>query len=154
MGGETSVNRTVTTRSDVEASVAENTAGLSDLSLQQIILRTPSDRYVDRLVKYLPTESIVTYLAMQNLVSGNGPDSELISRWIVFLIAVVATPIYLRFVAGVWKLQQLAISTLGFAVVAFAVGAPFSSLSWYSSGAAGVALLMYSFLIPLVEPTS
>jgi len=113
-------------------------------------MRAP-DNYVDRLVKYIPPDVIGAYAALHGFISSPQVGGDPNVSWGIFGIMLFATPLYLLRVRKVRKPAQLLISTLAFAVWAFAYpGVPFSTLHtnpiW-----APIALTLFTFLIPILE---
>ncbi len=88
--------------------------------------------------------------------------------WIPFWIFLVATPIvsWLVFAAKIkaaqkpipirmrtWPMWEMFAATLAFVAWAFALpSTPFSSLAWYSTGLAGIVVLIVSTLLGLLAP--
>lgn len=108
------------------------------------------DDYTSRLLKYIPAEVIALYVTLEGIVRATGADrADLL--WIIFLVGLVATPLYLWKVGGVTAFLHLAISTLAFAVWIFALGGPFEGLG--VDPIYGALLLpTFTFFIALVEP--
>jgi hypothetical protein len=104
------------------------------------------DRYTDRLLKYIPVEVVAVYLAVQNVLLTTDDVSDVAGLfWVVFLILLVLTPLYLWRIQTVDKWQQLTISTVSFAVWVFSLGGPFVYLAWYKPVYAAVLLPIYLF---------
>jgi hypothetical protein len=61
------------------------------------------------------------------------------------------TPLYLFFVQKVKKAKQLILSTLSFAVWVFALGGPFTLLSWYDPLYGALLLPVFTFTISLFQ---
>ena len=114
-----------------------------------------SDKYGDRLIKYVPAEVIAVYLAVDGSVRGmkklnpEVPDQKLLA--IATVILLVGTWLYLKRVQKVQKIQQLAISVFSFAVWVFTIGGPFAYFSWYSPLYGAAFLPLYTFCIAIVE---
>ncbi len=112
------------------------------------------DTYRERLIKYIPVEVIVLFVAAYGTgyaVLGTDPLFSRIALWIV-LAGLVGTPFYLWRAGQVTDLVQLLISTLGFVVWVFALGVlPVSELPWYNQVVAALVLPVYVFASPLIE---
>jgi peptidoglycan/LPS O-acetylase OafA/YrhL len=112
------------------------------------------DSYRERLVKYIPVEALVLYVAAYGSTYATlsfQPYFSLIARWI-FLAGIAATLLWLWKVEGVKDWVQLAISTFGFVVWVFALGVvPVAELPWYNQVAAALFLPVYVFGTPLIE---
>jgi len=110
------------------------------------------DDYGARLLKYIPAEIVAVYLTLDriaNSATGQLPIEP--TLWTVFLILVIATPLFLWRVTNVRKGSQLAISTASFAVWVFAMGGPFYYLAWYRPIEGAITLPLYTFLVPIFK---
>ena len=132
--------RTIVSRHDIPAESRSNT---------QRDPRTPDD-YTSRLLKYVPTEVIALYLTLASLIR-SGQEVGVSWEWFIFLVGVIATPLYLWRLQRVRKTLQLVLSTVAFAVWVFAIGGPFAQLAWYAPVYGGILLCIYTFLIPVIE---
>ncbi|MBB3348347.1 hypothetical protein [Sphingomonas sp. BK069] len=112
------------------------------------------DTYVERLVKYIPPDVIAAYVTIEGMIAAaeNSRDKAPLS-WAVFVIILIACPLYLRR-SGVIKPLQLILSTLAFAVWAFAYNGPPFSLLQLSPIYGAVLLTLTTFLIPIIVPES
>lgn len=110
------------------------------------------DTYRERLIKYVPVEVIVLFVAAYGAtyaVLGTGPFFPRIALWIV-LVGIIGTPLYLWKAEQVTDLVQLIVSTLGVVVWVFALGVlPISDLPWYNQVVAALVLPVYVFASPL-----
>jgi hypothetical protein len=161
--------RTIITKADVERAEASLEAGEEgptsrDESDRPITLGMAStngrrkprisgspDAYLDKLVKYIPSEVVAAYLSL-DLICRSSNVNETWIRWAILLFGFVATPIYLWRALGVQKIIQLAISMAAFCVWAFALGGPFLALSWYKPLYGALLLPVFTFLAPLIAP--
>ena len=88
-----------------------------------------ADKFLTRLLKYIPTEVVAGYLFFQGIVEGVSPDDKLrlIACWAVFFLGAVLTYVYLRRVGQETptKKQNLVISVVAFVLWAYALGGPF-----------------------------
>ena len=114
----------------------------------------PPDSYRERLVKYIPVEVLVMYVAAYGsayAILSFEPYFSLLARWL-FLAGIVATLLWLWKIEGVTDWVQLAISMFGFVVWIFALGVvPVAELPWYNQVAAALILPAYVFGTPLIE---
>jgi len=112
------------------------------------------DTYRERLIKYIPAEVIVLFVAAYGAtyaVLGTDPFFPRIALWIV-LAGLIGTPLYLWKAGQVSDPVQLSISTIGFVVWVFALGVlPISDLPWYNQVVAALVLPVYVFVSPLAE---
>jgi hypothetical protein len=115
------------------------------------------DTYRERLIKYIPSEVIVLYVAIYGIIFfllGNEPYFSSIAQWIL-IAGVLGTPLYLWKIENVDEWVQLLISTIGFLAWVFAFGVePVSGFSWYNQVAASLFLPIYIFASPLVDGKS
>ncbi len=112
------------------------------------------DTYRERLLKYIPAEIVVVYVAVYGIayaLAAADPLFPLAARWIL-IAGIVATPLYLWEAGHVTDRVQLIISTFGFVLWAFALGVvPVSDLPGYNQVVASLALPFYVLISPLVE---
>lgn len=132
--------RTIIGRHDIPAESRSNAQGIP---------RTPDD-YTSRLLKYIPTEVIALYLTLASLIR-SVEETGISWEWFIFLVGVIATPLYLWRLQRVHKTLQLVLSTVAFIVWVFAIGGPFAQLAWYAPVYGGILLCIYTFLIPVIE---
>ena len=71
----------------------------------------------------------------------------------VFIVMLLMTPFFLHLVQKVKKKRQLGISTVSFAVWAFALGGPFTQFPypWYHPIYGALLLPIFTFTIPMWE---
>lgn len=114
----------------------------------------PDDSYRERLIKYVPVETIALFIALYGTtfsLSGSEDWYPLMARWIL-IAGILGTLLYLWQVEGVTDLVQLAISTIGFAIWACALGiVTVSSLPYYNQVVAAALLVAWVFGSPLIE---
>jgi hypothetical protein len=114
----------------------------------------PDDSYRERLVKYIPVETIALFIAAYGItyyLSGSEVWYPLMARWIL-IAGIIGTMLYLWQAEGVTDLVQLAISAIGFVVWASALGVvTVASLPLYNAVVAGVLLILWVFGAPLID---
>jgi hypothetical protein len=112
------------------------------------------DAYASTMVKLVPVEMIAAFLVLQGQVTNLEVSLPRIGSvdlsWLLFLVLLIATPLYLWRAHLIDRSLQLAASTLSFAVWIFAIGGPFMKLPWYSSLWGGLALLIFMAIAPLL----
>jgi hypothetical protein len=130
----------------------------------------PPDTYKDRLVKYIPAESIAFYTFTDKMLiafygidaSGNPTkvpaDTALpIVSWGLFLLTLVGTPIYLRRqqISGQpWQLNAT-LATIAFVLWAYTLSCSIVLLNhWYNALLAGLAAPVFTFVAGAIEPKS
>lgn len=127
----------------------------------------PADSYSDRLVKYLPAESVAFYAGIDKLVASHfGIDSTataaahvspgaLIWAALFFAVGLLGTPIYLyrRRLAGQPWVMNVIISTIAFPLWAYTLGGSlFVIIGWYSVFVAGLLAPLFTFIAGWFEP--
>jgi hypothetical protein len=128
----------------------------------------PPDKYKDRLVKYIPAESVALYAFTDKLLiayygindlgaaTKMAADAALpIISWGLFLLGLVGTPIYLykqRLSGQPWKLNA-AISTVAFALWVYTLGGSVILIHhWYHVLVAGISAPVFTFIAGWFEP--
>lgn len=109
-----------------------------------------ADSYKTRLIKYIPSEVVAVYLALDALIRSGQPAGSL-WLWLAFLVGLVGVPLYLWRLQKVRKIKQLLISTTAFVVWVLAIGGPFVAASWYDPMYGGVVLIAFTFFAPIIE---
>jgi hypothetical protein len=113
---------------------------------------TPApDRYRDRLFKYIPGEVITLYLGLSAIVAA-AENSSGFMPWLIFLVGLIGTPFYLRFMQEVRSAVQLGVSTLAFVVWVFALGGPFTQWAGYEPVYGAVLLPVFTFFVAVIPP--
>ena len=126
----------------------------------------PADDYKDRLVKYIPAESVAFYALADKLVASHYnlegsthatpvPAAAIALSWLIFGIGVIGTPLYLRrqkLPGQPWKLHA-GISTVAFVLWAYTLsGTVFLIYGWYSVFMAGLLAPIFTFVAGFIEP--
>jgi hypothetical protein len=114
----------------------------------------PDDSYRERLIKYIPSETIALFIAVYGItyyLSGSEDWYPLMARWIL-IAGILGTLLYLWQVEGVIDLVQLSLSTIGFVIWACALGVvTVASLPLYNAMLAGVLLVVWVFFAPFID---
>jgi hypothetical protein len=114
----------------------------------------PDDSYRERLIKYIPSETIALFIAVYGItyyLSGSEDWYPLMARWIL-IAGVLGTVLYLWHAEGVNDPVQLAISTIGFVIWACALGiVTVASLPYYNAVVAALLLIVWLFGAPFIE---
>ena len=116
------------------------------------------DPYVDRLVKLLPSEGVATYLVLDGIL---GTLKQPVVVWVVTLVMLILTPVYLRRATHVRSVRQIVLSTVSFLVWAIAVGSALQQSlgSYYQPACGSLLVVLFTFVVPifysgpLTEPT-
>ena len=106
------------------------------------------DNYFSRLVKLIPAEVIVFYLALDGIASAMKQKDLLL--WVVFGIAVAGAWFYLARLANVTKILQRVITIAAFAIWVYVLGGPFAQLAWYDAGYGKLLLVVFTFFVPML----
>jgi hypothetical protein len=114
----------------------------------------PDDSYRERLIKYIPSETIALFIAVYGItyyISGSEDWYPLMARWIL-IAGILGTLLYLWHAEGVTDLVQLAVSAIGFVIWACALGiVTVASLPFYNAVIAAVLLVVWVFGAPFIE---
>jgi hypothetical protein len=115
--------------------------------------KTSEDQYPERLLKYVPAESVALYLTLSGIVKSSATHHHQTAwLWIVSVFVLLFTPLYLFRVARITKRVQVWISTGAYVVWVFAIGGAFATLGWYEPFYGSIALVAVTALIPLIDP--
>lgn len=113
------------------------------------------DDYFSRLLKYIPAEVVALYVSATGVVPVGHPK-RLPYLWAIFFFCAMATLVYMFLTARdevtkkpIWK--QIILATVAFPVWAYALGGPFTSLSWYDPLAGSLLLMAVTFIFGLVK---
>jgi hypothetical protein len=115
---------------------------------------TPNDTYRQRLVKYIPVETIALFIAVYGIsyyLAGTESWYPAVARWILIL-GVIGTVLYLWKAEDISDIVQLGISAIGFLIWVCALGViTVTALPYYNAVVAGLLLVAYVFLAPLID---
>lgn len=112
------------------------------------------DGYKERLLKYIPAESVALYLTLDGICRSSWADEgDKLWKGLLFslVLVLILTPLYLRRVGRVEKRGQIALSTLAFVVWVAAVGGWFATLTWWEPAFGSIALVVATAVLPLVD---
>jgi hypothetical protein len=118
-----------------------------------------NDPYVAKLVKYIPTEVVMAYVAASGFIA-TADSHKVMWFCIVSITLLVLTPLYLfrstRSSENCYK--HCVAGTLAFAAWVFATGGPFehfgppaSPNGWYRRAIGSVVLILVCLSLPLVD---
>lgn len=116
----------------------------------------PPDTYVDKIIKYIPSDVVAAWVAATGLIAGaaNIPKTTLL--WICFAAGAIITPFWVLRQTGTPsgppQYKHAAVSTVSFIVWVFALGGPFATLSWYNPIYGSLLLIFVTLAIGLVDP--
>jgi len=108
------------------------------------------DSYRERLLKVIPSEVLGVYMAANGAVVSMSP-SPVWLQWVIFGLALAATPLWLIFFQSVRSVIQNILAGIGFVIWVMALGGPFLTIPGYQPGIGSVFLMVFSGLVaPLV----
>jgi hypothetical protein len=112
------------------------------------------DPYKERLLKLIPAETVAVYVSLQGVLLSALAAPEKAARldawlWTIFVSVLVLNALYLRNIQKVVDWKQHAIVATAFVVWAFTLGGPFQRLSFYEPFMGSVALLLFTFAVPI-----
>ena len=117
--------------------------------------RTRGD-YFERLIKFIPAEVVAFYIFLKSLVIHLNHDYIEMASWVILIVGIVGTILYLKNAAMVKNKLQISISTIAFVIWAFAIGgSPVTYLPGDEKDKAiiiSLILTIYTFFIPLIAP--
>lgn len=145
------MGRRIVTEEDIQT--AKALEGTETVDLQ-------ADGYWDKVIKNVPADVVAGWTAILGLFKvqpGSLPDIETTTiLWIlsgVFLVATFFWTYRQTSVPGqkpAWV--QILVSTVAFAVWAFALGTPFDSLPFYDPRVAAAILIVWTIIVGAINP--
>jgi len=126
--------------------------------LQSGVPNVPPDDYANRLLKYIPTESVGFWLAVSGVIQSAGDDIPKIGMlWLFFVIGLVLTFAWINRQTKesgkptAWT--QIGISCGAFIVWVFATGGPLvMSLPFYKPIFGSLLLITYTAFVAYIIP--
>lgn len=126
----------------------------------QNLKQAQADDYKDRLVKYIPIESVAVYTFTDKLVATYYQNQQVdlllaVLAWGLFLLALIGTPFYLkkqRLPGQPWGLHAT-LSTIAFALWAYTMdGTLFAMYHLYNTLLAALLAPIFTFVAGIFEP--
>lgn len=115
------------------------------------------DTYFDRVIKYIPADVIAAWTAVTGLITGS-EDISLGFYWGLFIVFIALTAGWTYKQTSIKGLPlavtQIAFSSIAFIVWVFALGGPFANLGWYTPVYGSILLILYTLIVPLINPKS
>lgn len=144
------MSRRVYTEEDVKALRNEN------------IQDGKEDDLATQILKYIPAEIVAAFIAIDSIFRSVTATPPMYVQWIVFIVLVIATPLYLWRVTYDENLNtakgQMVVGIIAFIVWVYTIGGPFTSFDWYNAqsywGSIGIAICTVAFPIILGKTTS
>lgn len=150
------MGRTIITPADVRKAKEEyafsKPLGVVDQDAGGPSQQVDSNSFREKLYKYIPSEVIALYLGTTLVLKTAGSEAPPILGWVLFVVGLVGTWIYLRSAQGVTKPKQLSVSVGAFGVWVFSLGGPFEQLAWYHPFYGALLLPIYTFAAATIDP--
>jgi hypothetical protein len=110
------------------------------------------DEYLSKVLKLIPAEVVSLYVALTGIVYMAGTESNGRTLfWIIFLICLIGTPLYLMRIAKVSNYLQIGISCLAFIIWAFAIGGQYIlAIPGYQPIYGALLLPIFTFFVPMI----
>lgn len=132
-----------------------------ETSLQASKTEAKIDNYFEKLMKYIPSEIVGAWIAIQGILASGNQEAELvdsnqnISLWFILIFLLILTFFYIKQQTydenKKTAIKQIIISVIAFLIWAYAIGGePFLSLEFYDSRYGAVLMILYTLTIPLV----
>jgi hypothetical protein len=114
------------------------------------------DSYFDRIIKYIPADVVGAWVAITGLIAGSSGVPAGTLLWVLLVVMMAITM--------AWTLQQTALpgkppaiaqavlATGSFFVWVFALGGPFTALTFYRPLYGSLLLIVYTVAIGLFVP--
>ena len=110
-----------------------------------------NDTYRERLLKHIPTETLGTFMAVNGVImSMESPSAWML--WVVFILCLVLTPLWLIYGQGVKYVAQNILAGIAFVLWVMTLpGGPFGAIPGYPPLLGSVLLIIFSGIVaPLV----
>lgn len=114
------------------------------------------DTYSDKLLKNIPAEIVAAWVAASNFIHSTTDIPRNKILWIAFILGIILTIFWtkkqtdMKGLPSAWT--QIIIATGSFIVWIFALGGPFASLDFYRPLYGSLLLILYTLVVPLINP--
>ena len=116
-----------------------------------------SDDYLSRVLKYIPSEIVMAYIAIEGVLRTSYNPAVWAERQMLLKLSLgvaatltIITPFWLYRVMRVRRGTQILLSTLSVPVWLFAMGGPFVLLDWYEPAFGAIVLPLYTLIVPII----
>lgn len=116
-----------------------------------------SDDYLSRVLKYIPSEIVMAYIAIEGVLRTSYNPAVWAERQMLLKLSLgvaatltIITPFWLYRVMRVRRGTQILLSTLSVPVWLFAMGGPFALLDWYEPAFGAIVLPLYTLIVPII----
>lgn len=117
-----------------------------------------SDDYLSRVLKYIPSEIVMAYIAIEGVLRTSYNPAVWAERQMLLKLSLgvaatltIITPFWLWRVMRVRRGTQILLSTLSVPVWLFAMGGPFVLLDWYKPAFGAIVLPLYTLIVPIIS---
>ena len=111
---------------------------------------TSNDPYLNTLLKFIPSEIVAAYLAIQGILKGwSGSTSDIVTV-VLFVALFVLTPLHLFFLAGVRSVIQIIATMFSFVVWVYILGGPFIVWGIHDLRIGSVILIVWTLILPIL----
>ncbi len=117
-----------------------------------------SDDYLSRVLKYIPSEIVMAYIAIEGVLRTSYNPAVWAERQMLLKLSLgvaatltIITPFWLYRVMRVRRGTQILLSTLSVPVWLFAMGGPFVLLDWYEPAFGAIVLPLYTLIVPIIS---
>jgi hypothetical protein len=112
------------------------------------------DSHFEKLIKFIPSESVGLYLALDGLVRSAESEinSQIVWLWIVLGISLIFTWLYLKRVWRVERVSQIVVSMMALIAYVYAVGGPFKEFGFYRPWQSTAVLVITTAFLIFFEP--
>jgi hypothetical protein len=108
------------------------------------------DPYVTTVIKYIPTEIVGAYLAIQGFLIGSMPDLEYLITLCVSAALLVLCPLYLIFLQNVKKPVQIIVTAISYVIWLYTIKGPFVFWGIYDYRIGSAIIVVWTLVIPLL----
>ena len=115
------------------------------------------DGYFDKLIKYIPSEIVGAWIAIKGLIASDNTIPQNNFLWTLFVAFTILTAVWIFKQTSEPKkppaFTQILLSTGAFVTWVFALGEPFSSLTFYRPVYGSLLLIIYTLIVALINPS-
>ncbi|NJM17550.1 MAG: hypothetical protein HC836_03200 [Richelia sp. RM2_1_2] len=131
------------------------TRRIIETQLQAAKTEITVDNYFEKIMKYIPSEIIGGWIAIQGIAKNMTTQNNII-LWTIFIFLGFLTFFYVKQQTSEANkppaIKQTLISVGAFIIWAFAIGGePLESLPFYNSGYGVIFMILYTLTIPIIS---
>ena len=132
-----------------------------ETTLQASKTEAKVDNYLEKLMKYIPSEIVGAWIAIQGIFANGDREVEAVNSsqniflWVILAFLSILTFFYIKQQtyeeSKKTAIKQIIVSVIAFLIWAYAIGGePFLSLEFYDSRYGAVFMILYTVTIPLL----